>query len=152
MVLVNSITFVVLKIMYNLVFIYVRNSSTPLTTISNNPHSPNDTVHLNEQNKNKNKINHLKLKLSTRSIVRLACKQCSGISGIINVWFSMISCHGLNPVFFKTKNENWTSRTLATPYPLLPITFHFCLNPTDHTHPTLLKVNVICVSSLMQFN
>ena len=47
-----------------------------------------------------------------------------------NVWLSMISGHGPNPIFFKKKNREWTSRTVATcypppsPQPLCPITSH----------------------------
>ena len=45
----------------------------------------------------------------------------------------MMSGHSANQIFFNKKNEDWTSRTLATPpSPLLflrPTTSHFCLNP-----------------------
>ena len=37
--------------------------------------------------------------------------------------------HGANPTFFLKKKKDWKSRTLAAPYPLRPITSHFCLNP-----------------------
>ena len=36
----------------------------------------------------------------------------------INVWLSMMSGHGANPILFnKKKNKDWTSRTLANPPP-----------------------------------
>ena len=31
------------------------------------------------------------------------------------VWYSMVSGHGPNPIFFKKKFKNWTLKTLATP-------------------------------------
>ena len=40
---------------------------------------------------------------------------------------AMTSAHGANPVFFNKKNEFWTSRTLATPHPIRPTTYHFSL-------------------------
>ena len=58
----------------------------------------------------------------------------------ISVWLNMMSGHGANPIFCK----DWTSRTLATPHPLHPITSQFCLTPL---HPPV-KVDVICVPPL----
>ena len=40
----------------------------------------------------------------------------------------MMSGHGINPIFFKKKNKDLTSRTFANPLPpLRPITSRFCL-------------------------
>ena len=36
--------------------------------------------------------------------------------------------HGANPIFFNKKDKDWTSRTLAKPHPLHPITSHFYLS------------------------
>ena len=45
---------------------------------------------------------------------------------------------------FSLIKKDWTSTALANlPTPLIPITFHFCLNPQAH-----LKVDVICVPLL----
>ena len=58
----------------------------------------------------------------------------------------MMSGHGVNPIFFDKKNEDWTSRTLANPSPFLhPITSHFCLTPSPSPP---VQVDVICVSPL----
>lgn len=56
----------------------------------------------------------------------------------------MMSDHGANPIFFNKKNNDWTSRTLANPHPLHPITSqsHFCLAP----HLPFLKVEIIHAS------
>ena len=40
----------------------------------------------------------------------------------------MMSDHGANPIFVNKKNKEWTSRTLANPHPLRPITSHFALS------------------------
>ena len=76
-----------------------------------------------------------------------------------SVCSSLMSGYGVNPIFFNKKNEDWTSRTFATPTQLCPITSHFSLTtaalpspPHTHTHPTLsLKVGVMCVSPLTRF-
>ena len=41
----------------------------------------------------------------------------------------MMSGHGANSIFFNKKDKDWTSRTLATPHPLQPITSYLCLYP-----------------------
>ena len=49
----------------------------------------------------------------------------------------MISDHGENPIFFNKKNKDWTSRTLANPHSLHPITSHFCITlPPPPLAPT----------------
>ena len=69
---------------------------------------------------------------------------------LLNVWFSMMSGHGANPVFFNEKNKDWTSRTLASFWPptsaniLIPTQTH----THTHTHKVLLKVDVMCVLTL----
>ena len=45
----------------------------------------------------------------------------------------MMSGHGANPISFNKKNKDLTSRTLATPTPLSPITSHFCLTTPPPT-------------------
>ena len=57
-----------------------------------------------------------------------------------SVCSSLMSGYGVNPIFFNKKNEDWTSRTFATPTQLCPITSHFSLttaalpSPPTHTH------------------
>ena len=56
----------------------------------------------------------------------------------------MMSGHGTNPILFNKKNKEWTSRTLANPpIPITSDNSSFLSYP-----PTLLKVDVICVSHL----
>ena len=56
----------------------------------------------------------------------------------------MMSGHGTNPIFLNKKNKDWTSRTLANPpIPTISDNSSFLSYP-----PTLLKVDVICVSHL----
>ena len=44
----------------------------------------------------------------------------------------MMSGHDANPILFKKKNKDWTSRDFAISHPVSPITSHFCLT---HPHP-----------------
>ena len=44
----------------------------------------------------------------------------------------MMSGHDANPILFKKKNKDWTSRDVAISHPVSPITSHFCLT---HPHP-----------------
>ena len=97
--------------------------------------------------KTKTKPSHVKFKLTTRSILRfsstnniikrrLHCLTSKGrfLVNNINIWLSMMSDHGANPISFN-KKKDWTSRTLANPpppsTPLRPITSNFCLNPPN---------------------
>ena len=67
------------------------------------------------------------------------------IINYIDVWLSMISGHGANPVFFN-KKELKISRPeflLPPPAPLLLIASYFCLT---RLLPLTPKVDVICVS------
>ena len=63
---------------------------------------------------------------------------------LVNAWLRIMSGHGANPIFFNKENKDWTSITLTNPpRPTYPPP------PPPHPHPlTLLKVDVICVSSL----
>ena len=89
--------------------------------------------------KTKTKSSHFTFKFTTRSIVRLAHRQCNGISKEwlhcmtselkgrfpVDVWLSMMSAHSANTIFLK-KNG-------CTEHPLTPhlrlIASHFCLTP-----------------------
>ena len=59
----------------------------------------------------------------------LAHKKCNGIiKGWLNVWLSMMSGHGANPIFFN-KIKVQTSRTLAKPPPLPPTSDNISFSP-----------------------
>ena len=64
----------------------------------------------------------------------------------------MMSGHGGNPIFCNKKNKDWTSRTLAIPHSLRPITSHFCLTlpppVPPRPPPPHLKVDFICILPL----
>ena len=55
----------------------------------------------------------------------------------------MMSDDGANPISFNKRNKDWTSRAVAIPHPLHPITILLCL-----TRSLSLKVKVKCVSPL----
>ena len=115
--------------------IYVQNSSTPLTldvqfqttTPSPPPLQMIPCMRTNEI-KTKTKPSEVTFKLTTRSILLfistnntikrwLHCLTSKGrfLVNNTNIWLSMMSNHGANPIFCNKKNKDWTSRTLANP-------------------------------------
>ena len=106
----------------------------------------NCTLHVNYQNQNKKscliQIKHLfhcSIYPTNNAMVSLKVgftvwrqslkEEFSSIINYINVWLSLMTCHGANPIFFNKKNKDWMSRTPLTPHPLRPITSYFCLTP-----------------------
>ena len=65
----------------------------------------------------------------------------------------MISCHGGSPIFFnKKKNKDGTAKTLANPPPPpTPTSNNISFLPHSPPPSPILKVDVICVSLLINF-
>ena len=77
------------------------------------------------------------------------------LSVIFNVWLSMISSHGANPIFFKKKKKRLDVQNKANSphtYDRQYLIFALPIPPPyspQSSHPTLLKVDVISVSPLI---
>ena len=70
-------------------------------------------MQVNEWFKNKNKTKSLHIQIDD-----LVHKKCSDIiKGWRHSLTSDVSGYSTNPIFFNKKNTDWTSRTLANPYP-----------------------------------
>ena len=70
-------------------------------------------------------------------------EEFSSIINYINVWLSLMTGHGANPIFFNKKNKDWMSRTLPDPPPTTSNNILFLPYPLLPLTP---KIDVICVS------
>ena len=70
-------------------------------------------------------------------------EEFSSIINYINVWLSLMTGHGANPIFFNKKNKDWMSRTLPDPPPTMSNNILFLPYPLLPLTP---KIDVICVS------